>query len=91
MLGEFRIAAAQPFKRHRGMLLLLVSIVLEDGAQLGIARRLGALVVPVDSLELFHQGNDGAVLVDDLRPELVGVFVQQFTRHASALQYSGEH
>ena len=91
MLREFGIAAAQPFQHHRRVLLLLVAIVLEDGAQIGIACRLGALVVPVDGLELFHQGNDGAVLVDNFRPELVGVFVQHFTRHTSALQYSGEH
>ena len=91
MLRQGGIAAAQPFQRHRRVLLLLVAIVLEDGAQLGIAGRLGALVVPVDGLQLLHQRDDGAVLVDDLGPELAGVFVQRFTRHAVALQPSGEH
>ena len=91
MLRQGRIAAAQPFQRHRRVLLLLVAIVLEDGAQLGIARRLGALVVPVDGLELLHQRDDGAVLVDDFRAELAGVFVQRFTRHAVALHRAGEH
>ena len=75
MLRQSRIAAAQPFQRHRRVLLLLVAIVLEDGAQLGIAGRLGALVVPVDGLQLLHQRDDGAVLVDDFRAELAGVFM----------------
>src|SRR5882757_2332224 len=64
MPGELGIAAAQPFQHHGGVLLLLVAIVLEDGPQLGIGRGLGALVVPVDGLQLLHQGDDGAVLVD---------------------------
>ena len=52
------------------------TIVLEDGAQLGILGRLGALVVPVDGLQLLHQRNDGAMLVDDIGSQLGGIFVQ---------------
>ena len=91
MLGKLGIVAAQPLQRHRGVFLLLVAIVLENGAQFGIAGGLGALVVPVDRLQFLHQRDDGAMLVDDRRAELVGVFMQDFARHPFALQRSGEH
>ena len=91
MLRQGWIVAAEPFQRHGRVLLFLVAVVLEDGAQLGIARGLGALIVPVDRLELFHQRDDRAMLVDDFRPEFAGVFVQRFTRHVLSLQPSGEH
>ena len=91
MLRELGIAAAQPFEDHRCVFLLFVAIVFEDGAQVGMFGGPGPLIVPVHGLEFFHQRHDGPVLVDDLRPELVGVFVQRFARHASTLQYSGEH
>ena len=72
VLRQLGIAAAKPFQRHRRVLLLLVAIVLEDGAQIGIACGLGALVVPVDGLQLFHQGHDGAMGIDRLGADHLG-------------------
>ena len=45
------------------MLLLLVTVVLEDLSELVILGRDGPLVVPVDSLELLDQGYYRAVVV----------------------------
>ena len=81
MLVQLGIVAAQPLQHHHRMLFLLVAIMLEDGAQFGIAGGLGALVVPVDGLEFLHQRDNGAVMVDDLRSQLFGIFMQRFTRH----------
>ena len=75
VLVQFRVVAAQPLQHHHGVLFLLVAVVLHDGAQLGIVRGLGALVVPIDSLELLHQRDDGAVMIDDLGTELPGILV----------------
>ena len=88
MLVELGIVAAQPLQRHRRVLLLLVAIVLEDGAQFGIVGRLGALVVPVDGLKFLHQRDDGAMTVDDLGSQLAGILVQHVTRHMPSLRPS---
>jgi hypothetical protein len=45
------------------MLLFLVAVVLEDGAQLRILAGIHALVVPVHRFEFFHQRNDRPVHV----------------------------
>ncbi len=76
MLVELGIAAPQPFQRHRRVFLFLVAIVFEDGAQFGVGGGLGALVVPVDGLRFFHEGNDRAMAIYDLGAEFGRVFVQ---------------
>jgi hypothetical protein len=54
---------ADPLERHRRVLLLVVPVVGQDRCQLGIARRLDALVVPVDRLQLLDQRLDRAVAI----------------------------
>ena len=76
MLIHLGIVATYPFERHRGMLFFLVAIVLEDGAELGARGGLGALVVPVDGLQLLHERNDGAMLVDGEGVQLGGILMQ---------------
>ena len=76
MLIHLGIVATYPFERHRGMLFFLVAIVLEDGAELGARGGLGALVVPVDGLQLLHDRGYGAMLVDRVGADLRGIFVE---------------
>ncbi len=64
MLIELGIVASQPFQHHGRMLLLLVAIVLEDGAQFGIVGRPDTLVVPVDGLQLLHQRVPAPAMMD---------------------------
>src|ERR1019366_4789648 len=62
---EDSIVPAQPLEDHRGMFLLLVSVVGEDRGEACVRGRLPPLVVPVDRLQLLTQGSLGPVLVDD--------------------------
>ena len=64
------------------MLDFLVAIMFEDLLEVGIAAGFGALVVPVDGLELFHQRDDGAVQVEGFRGQVF--FVQAFARHGGS-------
>jgi hypothetical protein len=66
--------------------LLLVAVVGQDRPELGVARRIHALVVPVDRFQLFHDGNDGPMPVHGLRFELIGAFMKRTARlrHAFA-------
>jgi len=71
-----RVAPAQPFQHHRRVLLFLVAVVCKDRAQLLVARRVHALIVPVHSLEFFHEGGDGAVTVARLGSQYPNVLVE---------------
>jgi hypothetical protein len=48
------------------VLLFFVPVVGEHGAELVIRRRLDTLIVPIDGLQLFHQGDDRSVSIDRL-------------------------
>src|SRR5579872_4615480 len=82
---EGRVAATQPLEHHRRVLLLLVAVMRKHGLEIVIGRGGDALVVPVDSLQFLHQRTDGAMLVDDLGAERLGVFVQGLARHSGVL------
>ena len=69
------------------MLLLLVAVVLEDRPERVVARRGGALVVPVDRLELLHQRMDRAVLIHHLGGQRFQRFVVALGTHAADLGY----
>src|SRR3954451_2576663 len=43
VLVQLGVATAEPFQRHRRVLLLLVAVVGEDGAQLGVVGGVDAL------------------------------------------------
>src|SRR5262245_34282817 len=77
---ELRVVPAEPLERHRGVLLLLVTIVGENLLQLVVSRRVDALVVPVDGFQLLAQRRGGAVAVDGVGPQLRGVLVQSLAR-----------
>jgi hypothetical protein len=62
------------------VLLLLVAVVGEDGAQLVVARRIDPLVVPVHRFQLLHQRDDGAMPVDGGRRQLGFILVQRIAR-----------
>jgi hypothetical protein len=64
LLAEARVAAADPFQHHGRMLLLLVTIVGQDGAQLVILGGVDPLVVPIHCFQLFHQRPERAVHVE---------------------------
>ena len=54
-------------KQHRGVFLLLVTVMLEDRGELGVAGGVGALVVPVRRFELLLHRHDRPVEVDHRR------------------------
>jgi hypothetical protein len=83
-----KVVPAQPFQQHGGVFFLLVAVVRQDCPQLIVVRRVHALVVPVDRLELFHQGNDRAVAVHGLRLEPLDGFMQSC---AGFGQFSAAH
>src|SRR5262245_2850889 len=79
---ELRVVTAQPLERHGRVLLLLVAVVGEDLPQLVVLARIDALIVPVDRFQLLAQGCVGAVTLDGLLLEQLGIFVQPRTlRH----------
>jgi hypothetical protein len=57
------------------VLFLLVAIVLDDRPELVVGRPFGPLVVPIDRLQLLLDRDQGAMLVDCQRFEIV--FVQR--------------
>src|SRR5262245_18512782 len=77
---ELRIVTAEPLERHGGVLLLLVTVVGEDLAELVVLAGVDALIVPVDRLELLAQRRGGAGALDGLLFQQLGVFVQPHTR-----------
>src|SRR5581483_991827 len=87
VLGQHRIAAAQPFQEHRGVLLLLVTVVGEQRRQLGVRRGRDSLVVPVDRLELLHYRHDRPVTVLErvVQDALVLVIPLTRRRHGARL------
>jgi hypothetical protein len=64
---EHRIVAPDPFERHRRMLDLLVAVVRENRAKIGIGAGVDALVVPVDRLQLLDQRDDRAMEIHRCR------------------------
>ena len=85
VLVEHRVLAAHPLEAHRGVLGLLVAVVREHRPQLGVARRVDALLVPVHGLELLHERDQPAVPVERLRAEVLPRLVQAHAgiRHRS--------
>ena len=67
--------------------VLLVAVVREDLLELAVAGGVDALVVPIDGLQLLHERDDRAVVVDRLGPQLFGIFVQggAVVAHAGSL------
>ncbi|NWG73298.1 MAG: hypothetical protein HXY24_01580 [Rubrivivax sp.] len=58
LVVEGAVVAADPLEQHRGVLLLLVAVVHEDGAKLRVLADVDALVAPVDRLQLLGQRLD---------------------------------
>src|SRR5262245_17784882 len=79
-LVDLRVVAAEPLEGHRGVFLLLVTVVRQDLLELLVLRGVDALVVPVDGLQLLAQRRDRAVAVDRLRAEQLRVLVQSYAR-----------
>src|SRR5208282_687932 len=75
--AEVGVVPAQPLEHHGGVLLLLVAVMREDGAQLLVLGRVHALAIPVDGLELFLQRDERAMPVDRPRLELPHFFVKR--------------
>ena len=63
------------------MLQLLVGVVQQDGLERLVVGVVGALLVPVDGLELFHEGHDGVVHVQGLGAETVARDMEFGGRH----------
>ena len=80
---EDRVAPAQPLEGHGRVFLLLVAVVREDVGQARVVRRLDALVVPVDRLELLDQRREGTVAVDRRLVEQLGRLVQSLASHGA--------
>jgi len=57
------------------VLFLLIAIVREHRLQFGIRACLDALIVPVDRLQLFHDGRNRAMPVENLRAEYFAFLV----------------
>src|SRR5262249_24385630 len=74
---EGGVVAAQPLERYRRVLFLVVPVVLEDRPQLVVVAGGGALVVPVDRLELLHDRDGRSMAIDRLRPQLLRRLVQR--------------
>src|ERR1700690_1203065 len=70
-LGKPWVFAPDPLQQHGGMLLFLVSIVLDDSLELRVFASIGTLVVPIRCLQFFHQGNKGSVHVARFRGQLL--------------------
>jgi hypothetical protein len=73
---EGRVVPSQPFEDHRGVLFFLVPVVDQDGSEFLVVGCLGALIVPVDRLQLLHQRSDRPVAVYRLRSECCRIFMQ---------------
>src|SRR5690242_836827 len=69
------------------MLFLFVAVVREHRLQFRTAGRLDALVVPVDRLQLLHDGRDRAMAVENLRSENFACLMQRFARHRLSSLY----
>ena len=67
MAVEIGIAAANPFEHHGGVLFLFFLVMQQRAAQRLILANVGALAVPVNGFQFFHQRMEGARHVARLR------------------------
>ena len=79
--AEAGAVPAEPLQVHHGVLDLLVAVVDEDGAQLGVGAGLGALLVPVDRLELLDERDEAAVELLGAPGEPLDRFVVTLAAH----------
>jgi hypothetical protein len=71
-----------PLEHHHGVLDLFILVVDEHGAEVGVGAGLGALLIPVDRLELLFERDDRAMqILRGLRQKL-GRLVEIFASHA---------
>src|SRR5208283_5438692 len=73
---EGRVTAPQPFQGHGRVLLLVVSVVGQDGREALVRRGPDSLVVPIDRLELLAYRCHGSVAVESRRIEQFERFVE---------------
>src|SRR5205814_6657878 len=59
-----------------------VAVVAQDVAQLGVLRRVRALLIPIDRFELLHQAGDRAVQIARRRRQMLFGFVKARRGHA---------
>ena len=89
VLGLGMIVVIRERASQLGVLFFLVTVVLQDGAQLRVLARARTLRVPVDGFQLFHQRNDGPVHVARCCRQLIQRLVITNTGHCFLLMNSG--
>jgi hypothetical protein len=67
------------------VLQFLVRVVQQDRLELGVVGVVGALIVPIDGLELFHQRRDGVVHLLGMVAQLLDGDMKANARHAGLL------
>src|SRR5262249_41151094 len=84
---HFGDMTAQPFQHHARMLHFFVHVVFENGSQLLVVASIGALAIPVNRFQLFHERDHRPMNVRSFRLKFLDPFMQCGTRccHASSV------
>src|SRR5499425_889014 len=84
------VAPPVPLEEHGEVLLLLVTVVSQDGLQVLIGRRVDALIVPVGRLQLLLHGGEGPVIVQGFGAQLVfRLVIPRRVRHRHSSEIVG--
>jgi hypothetical protein len=73
---NFRDTAAEPFQHHARVLDFFVHVVFENDSQLLVVTGIGALSVPVNSFQLFHERDHRPMNVRSFRFKFIDRFMQ---------------